>query len=42
MSYLDENKQAKNMRVFSTGLDIPTKILKYTFDILDRHAKMVK
>ena len=23
-------------------LDIPTKILKYTFDILDRHAKMVK
>ena len=30
------------MSFFSSGLDITTKILKYTFDILDRHAKMVK
>ena len=30
------------MRFFSSVLDIPAKILKYTFDILDRHAKMVK
>ena len=30
------------MRFSSSVLDIPTKILKYTFDILDRHAKMVK
>ena len=42
MSYLDENKQATNMRFSSSVLDMPTKILKYTFDILDRHAKMVK
>ena len=42
MRYLDENKPAKKYEIFSSVLDTPTKILKYTFDILDRHAKMVK